>query len=67
MQGAIFRCIDKLAEDPRHPSLRTKRIQGDPGMWEARVDQKNRVSWKYGEQPREIVVASHCHHDEVLP
>jgi mRNA-degrading endonuclease RelE of RelBE toxin-antitoxin system len=33
-----------LAEDPRHPSLHLKKIQGTPGVWEARVDRGCRLT-----------------------
>lgn len=65
-QGAILQCIKRLGDDPRHPGLRTKKIRTDPGMWEARVDRDNRVSWKYGAERGTIIVVSHCSHDEVL-
>jgi mRNA-degrading endonuclease RelE of RelBE toxin-antitoxin system len=65
-QGAILETIDRLAEDPRHPGLKTHRIRGMPHVWEARIDQSNRLSWEYGE-PGEIVLISHCTHEQVLP
>jgi mRNA-degrading endonuclease RelE of RelBE toxin-antitoxin system len=34
----INRQIQLLAENPRHPSLQTKPIQGTNGIFEARVD-----------------------------
>ena len=33
-----------LAENPRHPSLRLKKIKGAPGIWEARVDRGCRLT-----------------------
>jgi len=33
-----------LAENPGHPSLRLKKIQGAPGIWEARVDKGCRMT-----------------------
>ncbi|MDO8588936.1 MAG: hypothetical protein Q7T82_18065 [Armatimonadota bacterium] len=33
-----------LAENPRHPSLRLKKIQGAPGIWEAGVDRGCRLT-----------------------
>ena len=33
-----------LAENPRHPSLRLKKIQSAPGIWEARVDRGCRLT-----------------------
>ncbi len=64
--GAIIECIVRLADNPRHPGLRTHRIQGTRSTWEAYVDRSNRVSWEYG-APDEIVVLNHCNHEEVLP
>ncbi len=62
-QGAILACIDRLAQDPRHPSLRTSRIKGK-GTWEARVDDTNRLEWEYG-QPDEIILINHCSHNDI--
>ena len=36
-----------LDENPRHPSLRVKRIQGTKGIYEARVDDKYRMSFEF--------------------
>lgn len=33
-----------LAENPRHPSLHLKKIEGTPGIWEARVDRGCRMT-----------------------
>ncbi|MDO8681864.1 MAG: hypothetical protein Q7N50_00070 [Armatimonadota bacterium] len=33
-----------LVENPRHPSLRLKKIQGAGGIWEARVDKACRMT-----------------------
>ena len=33
-----------LAENPRHPSLRLKKIEGTPGIWEARIDRGCRMT-----------------------
>jgi mRNA-degrading endonuclease YafQ of YafQ-DinJ toxin-antitoxin module len=38
MQEKIKKQIALLADDPRHPSLQTKQIQGAPGIYEARID-----------------------------
>jgi mRNA-degrading endonuclease RelE of RelBE toxin-antitoxin system len=35
-----------LAENPRHPSLRSKPIEGAMGLFEARVDQKYRLTFE---------------------
>ena len=33
-----------LAENPSHPSLRIKKMQGAPGIWQARVDKGCRMT-----------------------
>ena len=38
VQEKIKKEIALLAENPPHPSLQTKSIQGAPGIYEARVD-----------------------------
>lgn len=37
-----------LAADPRHPSLRLKKIEGTPGIWEVRVDRQTRMTLEIG-------------------
>lgn len=61
----VLKAIRLLAEDPRHNSLRTKPIQGAPGIYEARVDAKYRLSYERipGDILRLRVVGNH---DEVL-
>jgi mRNA-degrading endonuclease RelE of RelBE toxin-antitoxin system len=34
-------------ENPRHPSLGVKRVQGMPGVWEGRVDVNYRFTFHY--------------------
>lgn len=61
MQGAILECIMRLAENPRHPGLRTHRVQGQDGVFEAYVDGGNRLTFHY--EGDLIVLRSHCNHD----
>lgn len=61
MQGAITACLLQLRKDPGHPSLRTKAVGGRKGVFEARVDGKNRVTF-FWDGPW-IVVENHCNHD----
>ena len=35
-----------LANDPRHPSLQSKPVEGAPGIFEARVDQNYRMTYE---------------------
>jgi hypothetical protein len=61
LQAAIYECIDRLADDPRHPGLRVHRVQGVAGVWEAYVDQANRLTFHWEEGA--IVLRNHCNHD----
>lgn len=58
---AIARCVELLAENPRHPGLHTHRVQGAPGVWEAYVDGANRVTFHY-DGPK-LVLRNNCNHD----
>jgi len=42
----INRQIQLLAENPRHPSLQTKPIQGTNGIFEARIDINYRLTYE---------------------
>lgn len=61
LAGAILECIARLGEDPRHPGLHTHSVQGSPGVFEAYVDQANRVTFHY--EAGAIVLRNHCRHD----
>lgn len=59
------KALDFLAENPRHPSLKSKPIEGAKGIYEARVDQKYRLTYERlpGNVLRIRVVGKH---DEAL-
>ena len=59
---AIRKCVKRLGENPRHPSLQTHKIKGTNGIFEAYVDHSNRVTFRYGKEG-EIVLLNHCNHD----
>lgn len=44
LQGKAQKAIRLLAENPRHPSLHLKKMQGTTGIWEARVDRGCRMT-----------------------
>ena len=46
VQGKIKKQIALLAENPRHPSLQTKPIQGATGVYEARLDRDYRMTYE---------------------
>ncbi len=51
-----------LAENPTHPSLRTKRIQGTADLFECSVNMDIRIIWYY-EGDRLIILLDVGHHD----
>jgi mRNA interferase RelE/StbE len=51
-----------LASDPRHPSLRIKKIKGTGSIFEARVDRDVRFTFEYGGR-NEIVLRVVGPHD----
>lgn len=51
-----------LAENPMHPSLRTKRIQGTTDLFECSVNMDIRIIWYY-EGDTMIILVDVGHHD----
>ena len=51
-----------LAENPMHPSLRTKRIQGTTDLFECSVNMDIRIVW-YHEGKTIIIIVDVGHHD----
>ncbi len=61
----IQKVLRLLAENPRHPSLRSKPIVGAKGLFEARVDQKYRLT--YERLPNDVLqIRVVGKHDEAL-
>ena len=50
------------AENPSHPSLRTRRIQGTGDLFECRVNMDIRIIWFY-EGDKMIILLDVGHHD----
>lgn len=51
-----------LAENPSHPSLRTKRIQGTADLFECSINMDIRIIWFY-EGDKMIILLDVGHHD----
>lgn len=51
-----------LSENPMHPSLRTKRIQGTRDLFECSVNMDIRIIWYY-EGNKMIILIDVGHHD----
>lgn len=41
------KALKTLIENPGHPSLQVKKIQGTSNIWEARVDLKRRITFQW--------------------
>lgn len=60
---------EKLAlfiDDPFHPSLRSKRIQGSPDMWESSTNMDVRMTWRWGEEEGVVELSNIGEHDKTL-
>ena len=54
--------LELLSENPMHPSLRTKRIQGAEDLFECSVNMDIRIIWYY-EGDTMIILVDVGHHD----
>jgi len=54
--------LELLAENPLHPSLRTKRIQGTPDLFESSANMDIRIIWYY-EGDKMIILVDVGHHN----
>lgn len=54
--------LNLLAENPSHPSLRTKRIQGTADLFECSINMDIRMIWFY-EGDTMIILLDVGHHD----
>ena len=54
--------IKFFVENPTHPSLRTKKIQGTDGIWESSINIDVRIIWFY-ENNELIFLLDIGHHD----
>lgn len=68
---AAQKTLQFLSENPRHPSLKTHKVQkavGDFGgdIFEAYVTMKYRLTWEYGPDQGQISLRNIDNHDECL-
>lgn len=61
-KNLIRKKVEMLAENPFHPSLRTKRIQGTDDLFECSVNMDIRIIWYY-ENDQLILLLDVGHHD----
>jgi len=65
IQEKVKKQLALLAEDPRHPSLQTKPIQGASGIYEARMDIDYRLTYERDEDDT-LVLRVLARHDKAL-
>ncbi len=68
---AAKKTLRLLAQDPRHPSLKTHKVQKAVGefggdVFEAYVTKKYRLTWEYGPDQGMISLRNIDNHDECL-
>lgn len=56
--------LEILLDNPHHPSLRTKKIQGQDNIFEASVTMEIRITWQYIENG--ILLRNIGEHDKTL-
>lgn len=49
-QKKVDQKLELFAQNPHHPSLRTKKIQSLEFIWEASVSSKIRFTWSYSKE-----------------
>jgi len=49
VKKALKRKLGIMADNPRHPSLRTKKIKGRENIFEASITMHMRMTWEYFE------------------
>jgi len=63
-QKRAGKAILLLADDPRHPGLRVKKLKGTIGIWEARVSRSMRLTFEF--EADKIVLRTIGPHDDTL-
>jgi mRNA-degrading endonuclease RelE of RelBE toxin-antitoxin system len=61
-QTLVERKVELLSENPSHPSLRCKRVEGKPGYFESSANMDIRMIWRY-EAGGIIAIVDIGHHD----
>ena len=56
--------LDLLANNPKHPSMRTKKIKGGEDIFEASVNMDIRITWEFFEDV--ILLRNIGRHDKTL-
>ena len=63
-QKQVARKLSMLANNPAYPSLRTKLVKGQNGIWESSVNMDIRILWKY--KGKTIIVTLDVGHHDIF-
>ncbi len=64
-QKAVAKALRLLLQNPRHPSLRTRKMEGFTNVFEASANMDIRLTFHYV-KPDTIVLRTCGHHDSTL-
>ena len=64
VKRALRSKLELMVENPRHPSLRVKKLQGQTGIFEASITMSVRMTWQYSEDG--ILLRNIGEHDQTL-
>ena len=64
VKKALKKKLDLLADNPKHPSLRTKTIKGSESIFEASINMGIRMTWEFYEDG--ILLRNIGKHDKTL-
>jgi len=64
IKRALKNKLSLMLENPRHPSLRAKKVQGYEGIFEASITMGIRMTWQYTEDG--ILLRNIDEHDRAL-
>ena len=62
-RAAVLECVERIIDDPTNKGLHIEPVQSHPGVFSARVDRGNRVS--FHREGDLVVMRNHCNHDRV--
>ena len=64
MKKSLKNKLELMYQNPKHPSLRTKRVQGTTDIYEASINMAYRMTWQYYEDG--ILLRNIGEHDKTL-
>lgn len=64
VKKALKNKLELMEKNPKHPSLRTKKIKGTKDIYEASITMNYRMTWQYYKDG--ILLRNICEHDKTL-